>query len=62
VLMLIQEVKDGIFQAGTRSLGLKENGLSLGPFDESIVSKAMLARLDELKQQIISGQISIKSE
>ncbi len=60
VLTLIQEVKDDQFTAGTRSLGLKEEGLSLGPFDEKIVTAAMLERLNALKQKIIAGEITVK--
>jgi len=62
VLTLIQEVKDDQFTAGTRSLGLKEAGLSLGPFDEKIVTAAMLERLNALKQKIIAGEITVKVE
>jgi basic membrane protein A and related proteins len=62
VQMLIDEVSQGVFKAGVRSLGLKENGLALGPFDETIVTPAMLNRLDEIKQKIISGDIKIQSE
>jgi basic membrane protein A len=62
VLVLIEEVKSGAFQPGVRSLGLKENGLSLGPFDTAIVTPQMTTRLDELKQQIINGQIVVKTE
>jgi basic membrane protein A and related proteins len=60
VLTLIQEVKDDQFTAGTRSLGLKEEGLSLGPFDEKIVTAAMLERLNALKQKLIAGEITVK--
>ena len=62
VLLLIGEVKSGNFQAGIRSLGLKENGIVLGPFDESLVTKEMLDRLDDFKQKIINGQIVVKGE
>jgi basic membrane protein A and related proteins len=62
VLLLIGEVKDGKFKPGVRSLGLKENGISLGPFDESRVSTGMLARLEDLKQKIIDGRITIQVE
>jgi basic membrane protein A and related proteins len=62
VLMLIDEVKKGTFKPGVRSLGLKENGLTLGPFDETLVTRDMLNRLDELKQKIINGQIVIQAE
>lgn len=62
VLMLVEEVKKGTFGPGTRSLGLKENGISLGPFDDAIVTRAMLNRLEDLKQKIIKGQIVIQAE
>lgn len=60
VLMLVQEVADDKFTAGTRSLGLKEEGLSLGPFDENLVTGLMLERLELLKQQIIAGEIVVE--
>ena len=60
VLMLVNEVKDDQFTAGTRSLGLKEEGLSLGPFDENLVTGSMLEQLELLKQQIITGKIVVE--
>jgi basic membrane protein A and related proteins len=60
VEMLIDEVKNNTFKAGTRSLGLKENGIQLGPFDENIVTPAIMARLNELEQKIIDGQIVVQ--
>jgi basic membrane protein A and related proteins len=62
VLLLIDEIKNGKFKAGIRSLGLKENGISLGPFNEIIVNKTVLARLEDLKGKIVSGQIVVKAE
>jgi basic membrane protein A len=62
VLTLVNEVKNGQFRAGTRSLGLREEGLSLGPFDEKLVTDAMLQRLDELKRQIIAGDLVVNVE
>ncbi len=62
VMLLIDEVKNGNFQTGVRSLGLKENGLALGPFDEAIVNRAMLDRLEDLKAKIINGQIVVQAE
>jgi basic membrane protein A and related proteins len=59
VLMLVEEVKNGSLKTGVRSLGLQEDGLSLGPFDETLVTKGMLDRLEDLKQKIIAGQIRI---
>jgi basic membrane protein A and related proteins len=62
VLLLVEEAYSNSFKPGIRSLGLKENGLSLGPFDPNIVTSQMTARLDDLKQKIISGQIVVKAE
>ena len=62
VQMLIEEVSDGTFKAGVRSLGLKENGLSLGPFDETVVTPAMLKRIDEIKQKIVNSEIQVQGD
>lgn len=59
---LIKEVREGKFTAGVRSLGLKEDGIALGPFDESLVTPEMSQRLQELRQKIIQGAIVIDSE
>lgn len=60
VQMIIEEVSKGEFKAGVRSLGLKENGIDLGPFDETVVTPAVLKRLEELRQKIIKGDITIQ--
>jgi basic membrane protein A len=62
VQMVIGEVRDGKFKAGIRSLGLKEDGISLGPFDNSLVTKQMQDRLEELRKKIIDGVIVVKAE
>lgn len=62
VLLVIKELYNGSFTSGIRSLGLKENGIMLGPFDESIVSDTMLERLEDLKKKIIEGQIIVQAE
>ena len=62
VQMIIEEVSNGTFKAGIRSLGLRENGLMLGPFDETVVTPQVINRLEELKQKIISGEITVKAE
>jgi len=62
VLLIIRELSRGKFQAGILSLGLKENGMSLGPFDSTLVTQKMLDRLDVLKQKIIDGEIVVKAE
>ncbi len=60
VLMLVDEAQHGSLKSGVRSLGLKEDGLSLGPFDEKLVTREMSDRLDALKQKIVDGQIQIR--
>ena len=62
VLLVIEELHTGSFTSGIRSLGLKENGIMLGPFDESIVDDVMLERLEDLKKKIIEGQIVVHAE
>lgn len=62
VQVIIEEVSRGKFKAGVRSLGLKENGFSLGPFDETVVTPMVLDRLEELKQKIIKGEIKVQGE
>jgi basic membrane protein A and related proteins len=62
VQMVIEEVYNGTFKSGVRSLGLKENGISLGPFDQTVVTPVVLNRLEELKQKIINGEIMVQVE
>ncbi len=62
VNVLIGEVRDGTFKSGTRSLGLKENGITLGPFDDSIVTREMSNRLEQLRKDIVSGRILVQAE
>ncbi len=59
VLTLVEEIRTHQFMPGIRSFGLKEQGLSLGPFDESLVSSAMLKRLERLQQKILAGEIVV---
>ena len=62
VQMLIRESSQGKFQAGVRSLGLKEEGLSLGPFDTSVVTPTITQRLDNLRQKIVNGVIKVRAQ
>ena len=61
IMLLIDEIIAGTFKPGTRSLGLKENGISLGPFDENIVTQDMRLRLQDLQQRITDGQITVQA-
>ncbi len=62
VVNLINQVAAGQFKAGTISLGLKEAGLAIGPFDETLVTPEMQARLETLQQNIIAGEIVVVVE
>jgi basic membrane protein A len=62
VLVLIAGLYDGEFAPGVRSLGLAEEGLSIGPFDESIVTSEMLDRLSELEKMIVDGTLAVSVE
>jgi len=59
VLLVIEGILNKAFSPGIHSLGLKEEGLTLGPFDTNIVTVAMQKKLDTLKQQIIIGKIKV---
>lgn len=60
VLVLIEQLEAGRFAPGVRSLGLAEEGLALGPFDESIITGEMLERLETLRGQIVAGEIVVE--
>ncbi|MFP4976322.1 BMP family protein [Paenibacillus sp. CN-4] len=57
-----QEVIDGTFQGGkTTVLGLKDNGVGIA--DNKVnVSEEILAKVDEYKGKIISGEVTVPAE
>ncbi|MBN1121032.1 MAG: BMP family ABC transporter substrate-binding protein [Anaerolineae bacterium] len=62
VLVLIAELYNGEFAPGVRSLGLAEKGLSIGPFDDSLVTAGMSDRLSELEKMIVDGTLVVSVE
>ena len=60
VLRLIDDVRLGRFKAGVRSLGLKEGGLSIGPFDDSLVNREIIDKLESLRRKIETGELVVK--
>ena len=60
VLRIVGDLVNGKLAGGNQSLGLKEGGLSLGPFDEEIVTEDMLNQLENLEAKIITGEIIVK--
>lgn len=61
IVTLVKEIINNDFKSGTRSLGLKEEGISLGPFNEKFVTQSMIDYLNELKNKIISGEIVVET-
>jgi len=62
VFNVISEGLDGKFTGGTTVLGLKENGMGTTDFEFSkdIIGEDNLAKLEQIKKDLISGKIEIK--
>ncbi|MFC3748398.1 BMP family protein [Paenibacillus sp. GCM10012306] len=58
-----EQVIDGTFKGGTvTNLGLKDDGVGLPETSKANVSPEILAKVDEYKQQIIDGKITVPAE
>ncbi|ANS73622.1 hypothetical protein AWM70_02720 [Paenibacillus yonginensis] len=57
-----QEVVDGTFKGGSEVLGLKENGVGIAETSEKNVPADVLAKVEEYKQKIINGEITVPTE
>jgi basic membrane protein A len=57
-----QEVIDGTFAGGSENLTLKENGVGIADTSTKNVSADILAKVDEYKEKIISGEIKVPTE
>jgi basic membrane protein A and related proteins len=62
ISLLIEDVKNGAFKPGVHSLGLKEEGFTFGPFNETLVTPDQQNKLNLLKNQIIQGTIIITGD
>ena len=62
----IKQVVDGDWQSGTQIYGLEEEGVDYAVNDfnnnEDLLSEEIQTKLDELKQQIIDGEITVPEE
>jgi basic membrane protein A len=59
---IVQSVKDGTFKGGTiKQYGLKEDGVQLAMDDcnKGLISPPILAKMEDFKAKVISGQIVI---
>ncbi|HUB06484.1 MAG TPA: BMP family ABC transporter substrate-binding protein [Myxococcales bacterium] len=60
VYLAVRGVADGRFTPGNRELGLAEGGVGLAPVRVDFPGKAAaLARVDQLRQQIVAGTIQV---
>jgi basic membrane protein A len=57
VFQTIADVKNGTFKGGNRDYGLDQRGVGLGKISKQ-VPKALVARVNAVKQQIVSGKIA----
>lgn len=57
-----KEVVDGTFAGGSENLTLKENGVGIADTSSKNVSPEVLAKVDEYKEKIISGEIKVPTE
>ncbi|MBT2289796.1 BMP family ABC transporter substrate-binding protein [Paenibacillus albidus] len=57
-----QEVIDGTFKGGITTLTLKDNGVGLPETSKANVTPEILAKVEEYKQQIIAGTVTVPSE
>ena len=57
----IKSVVDGTFQGGVKDLGLAEEGVgyALDEYNQALIPEEVKARLEELKQAIINGEIQV---
>lgn len=57
-----KEVVDGTFAGGSENLTLKENGVGIADTSTANVSADTLAKVEEYKEKIISGEIKVPTE
>ncbi|AIQ11835.1 BMP family lipoprotein [Paenibacillus durus] len=63
VKVVSKQIIDGTFKGGTTTvLGLKDNGVGLPETSKANVSADILAKVDDYKQQIIDGKITVPAE
>jgi basic membrane protein A len=60
VYLASRDIAAGRFSPGNRELGLKESGVGLAPVRVDFPGKAQaLAKIEELRQAIVNGQIQV---
>ncbi len=59
---VIQSAVEGSFESGFKVFGMAEDGVDYGTGDEALLTAEITAKLDELRQEIIDGAITIPEE
>jgi len=64
VFMTIKSVVDGQFQGGLREFGLAEDGVgyAVDEYNEALLTQEMLEKVEEARQAIIAGTVSVPRE
>lgn len=64
VFMTVKSVVDGQFQGGLREFGLADDGISyaVDEYNEALLTEEMLATVEEARQAIIDGTVSVPRE
>jgi basic membrane protein A len=59
---VIKEATQGTFSHGTRVFGLKEGGVDYATSNTTLLTSDIKAKLDDFKQQIIDGKITVPEQ
>lgn len=64
VYALIKDVKDNTFKGGERRFGLREGGVgyAMDQFNRLLIPSSQVAKVEAVKNQIISGKIKVPSK
>ncbi|MFH1689341.1 MAG: BMP family ABC transporter substrate-binding protein [Candidatus Eisenbacteria bacterium] len=64
VFMTVKSVVDGQFQGGLREFGLADDGVgyAVDEYNEALLTEEMLATVEEARQKIIDGAVSVPRE
>lgn len=59
----VYDVVEGTFEGGIMSLGLEEDGVgfALDEYNEALIPEALLAELEDVRAQIIAGELEVPS-
>ena len=63
VFNVVKQTAEGRFRSGVQSIGLKEGGIGYvyGDANREIIGADIHAKIEELKRQIIAGEIKVST-